>query len=132
MDAIVYVDCTGIPWRYLPQVTSRTGNTVYGYFATWQTDIVLEELSGLLRRLVREREGRNSEPSGCVLNSQIIKTGANVPLSDQGTDAGKRIIGRRRQMGCDTLGCRPFWSPRPASPRCPVSPPPTPASARRG
>ena len=65
---------------------------------------MFEQLSGLLRRLVREREGRNAEPSACVLDSQTIKTSANVPLSEQGTDAGKRIIGRKRHLGTDTLG----------------------------
>ncbi|WP_275898563.1 hypothetical protein [Streptomyces olivoreticuli] len=31
--------------------------------------------------LVRECEGRNAKPSPCVLDSQIIKISANVPLS---------------------------------------------------
>jgi transposase len=39
-----------------------------------------------------------------VLDSQTVKTSANVHLADQGTDAGKRIIGRKRHLGCDTLG----------------------------
>ncbi|GAA3113118.1 hypothetical protein GCM10010449_39210 [Streptomyces rectiviolaceus] len=39
-----------------------------------------------------------------MLDSQTIKTSANVHLADQGTDAGKRIIGRKRHLGCDTLG----------------------------
>lgn len=63
-----------------------------------------EQLSGLLRRLVREHEGRDAEPSACFLDSQTIKTSANVHLADQGTDAGKRIIGRKRHLGTDTPG----------------------------
>lgn len=39
-----------------------------------------------------------------MLDSQTIKTSANVPRAEQGTDAGKRIIGRKRHLGCDTLG----------------------------
>lgn len=77
---------------------------MYGYFAKWQQDGVFKQLTGLLRRLLREAEGRNSEPSACVLDSQTIKTSANVPLAGQGTDAGKRIIGRKRHLGCDPLG----------------------------
>lgn len=65
---------------------------------------MFEQLTGLLRRLVREAEGRGAEPSACVLDSQTIKTSANVHLKDQGTDAGKRITGRRRHLGCDTPG----------------------------
>jgi len=75
---------------------------VYGYFAKWQQDGVFEQLTGL-RRLVREAEGRGAAPSACVLGSQAVKTSANVHLADQGTDAGKRIIGRKRHLGCDTL-----------------------------
>lgn len=65
---------------------------------------MFEQLTGLLRRLVREQEGHHGEPSACVLDSQTIKTSADVQLKDQGTDAGKRIIGRKRHLGCDTLG----------------------------
>ncbi|GHE69348.1 DDE transposase [Streptomyces longispororuber] len=103
MNAVLYVDRTGIPWRYLP-LDFPPWATVYGYFTRWQTDGVFEELTGLLRRLVREREGRNGEPSACVLDSQTIKTSANMHLAGQGTDAGKRIMGRKRHLGCDTLG----------------------------
>ncbi|CAM5710505.1 Transposase IS4-like domain-containing protein OS=Streptomyces griseorubiginosus OX=67304 GN=DWG14_00086 PE=4 SV=1 [Streptomyces griseorubiginosus] len=103
MNAIRYVDRTGIPWRYLPHDFAPWA-TVYGYFAKCQQDGVFEQLTGLLRRLVREAAGRDAEPSACVLDSQTIKTSANVHLADQGTDAGKRIIGRKRHLGCDTLG----------------------------
>jgi hypothetical protein len=41
----------------------------------------------LLRRLLREGEGRNAEPSACVLDAQSIKTSANVPAAGQGMDA---------------------------------------------
>ncbi|MBQ0969565.1 MULTISPECIES: IS5 family transposase [Actinomycetes] len=103
MDAILYVDRTGIPWRYLPH-DFPPWETVYGYFAAWQKDEVIEQLNGLLRRLVREAEGRDAEPSACVLDAQSIKTSANVPAAGQGIDAGKKIAGRRRHIGVDTLG----------------------------
>ncbi|GCD33526.1 DDE transposase [Streptomyces chrestomyceticus JCM 4735] len=103
MDAILYVDRTGVPWRYLPH-DFPPNQTVYGYFAQWQRDGVFTQLTGLLRRLVREAEGRGAEPSACVLDSQTVKTSANVPRAGQGADAGKRIIGRKRHLGCDTLG----------------------------
>ena len=64
----------------------------------------VEQLTGLLRSRVREAEGHGAEPSACVLDSQAVKTSANVHLADQSTDAGKRIIGRKRHLGCDTLG----------------------------
>ncbi|GAA2950685.1 hypothetical protein GCM10020227_17290 [Streptomyces flavovirens] len=47
MDAILYIDRTGIPWRYLPH-DFPPWQSVYGYFAHWQTDGVLDRLTGLL------------------------------------------------------------------------------------
>lgn len=103
MDAILYFDRTGIPWRYLPH-DFPPWETVYGYFAAWQKGEVFEQLNGLLRRLVREAEGRDAEPSACVLDAQSIKTSANVPAAGQGIDAGKKIAGRKRHIGVDRLG----------------------------
>lgn len=40
------------------------------------------------------------------LDSQNIKPSTNVPLRGQGTDAGTRIIGRKRHLGCYTLRLR--------------------------
>jgi transposase len=55
-------------------------------------------------RLVREAEGRDAEPSACVLDAQSVKTSANMPAAGQGIDAGKKIAGRKRHLGVDTLG----------------------------
>ncbi|MBL1102628.1 IS5 family transposase [Streptomyces coffeae] len=103
MDAILYVDRTGIPWRYLPH-DFAPWETVYGYFAAWQKEGVFGQLNGLLRRLVRKAEGRDAEPTACVLDAQSIKTSANVPTAGQGIDAGKKIAGRKRHLGVDALG----------------------------
>lgn len=103
MDAILYVDRTGIPWRYLPH-DSAPWETVYGYFAAWQKDGVFDQFNGLLRHLVRKAEGRDTEPSACILDAQSIKTSDNVPVTGQGIDAGKKIAGRERHTGVDTLG----------------------------
>lgn len=40
MNAILYVDRTGIPWRYLPH-DFPPHQTVYGYFARWEADGIL-------------------------------------------------------------------------------------------
>ncbi len=56
---------------------------MYGYFAKWQHDGIFTQLSGLLRALVRTQQGRDPEPTACILDSQTIKTSANVPLSQQ-------------------------------------------------
>jgi transposase len=103
MDAILYVDRTGIPWRYPPH-DFAPWETVYGYFAARQKDGLFDQLNGLLCQLVRRAEGREAEPSACVLDAQSIKTSANVPATGQGIDAGKKIAGRKRHIGVDTLG----------------------------
>ncbi|WP_345572140.1 IS5 family transposase [Streptomyces plumbiresistens] len=103
MNAILYVDRTGVQWRYLPHDFPHW-NTVYGYFAKWQADGIFAQLNGLLRELVRQREGRNAEPSACVIDAQSVKTATSIPAKSQGTDAGKKIVGRKRSIVTDTLG----------------------------
>ena len=90
-------------WRYLPH-DFPNWNTVYGYFAKWQPDGIFAQLNGLLRELVRQREGRNAEPSACVIDAQSVKTATSIPATNQGTDAGKKTVGRKRSIVTDTLG----------------------------
>lgn len=47
---------------------------------------------------------RDAEPSACILDAQSVKTSADVPAAGQGIDAGKKIAGRKRHIGVDTLG----------------------------
>ncbi|MFB9909753.1 IS5 family transposase, partial [Allokutzneria oryzae] len=103
LDAILYVDRTGIPWRYLPH-EYPPWQTVYAYFAHWQRDGVFERLSGLLRRLTRTSSGRQAEPTACALDAQSVKTSTNAPRSTQGADPAKKIVGRKRSIVVDTLG----------------------------
>ena len=97
------MDRTEVQWRYLPH-DSPNWNTVYGYFAKWQSDGILVQLNGLLRELARQQEGRNESPSACVIDAQSIKTSTSVPASYQGTDNAKKIVGRKRSIVTDTLG----------------------------
>ncbi|MDX2939542.1 IS5 family transposase [Streptomyces ipomoeae] len=103
MNAILYVDRTGVQWRYLPHDFPPWA-TVYGYFAKWQKEGIFAQLNSILRELVRRSEGRNAEPSACVIDAQSVKTSTSVPAASQGTDAGKRIVGRKRSIVTDTLG----------------------------
>ncbi|MFK0259237.1 IS5 family transposase [Streptomyces sp. NPDC090445] len=103
LDAILYVDRTGIPWRYLPH-DYPPHQTVYACFARWQRDGVFEQLNGLLRRLVRASEGRDPEPTACIIDSQSVKTSTNAPATTQGVDVGKKIAGRKRNIVTDTIG----------------------------
>ncbi|GAA3311768.1 hypothetical protein GCM10020295_82170 [Streptomyces cinereospinus] len=39
-----------------------------------------------------------------MIDAQSVKTSTSVPASSQGTDAGKKIVGRKRSIVTDTLG----------------------------
>ncbi|MFI1370062.1 IS5 family transposase [Streptomyces griseochromogenes] len=103
MNAILYVDRTGVQWRYLPH-DFPPWETCYGYFAKWQKDRVFAQLTGVLRRLLRQQEGQVAEPSACVIDAQSVKTSTSVPAAGQGTDAAKKVVGRKRSIVTDTLG----------------------------
>jgi transposase len=50
------------------------------------------------------KESRKPEPTASVIDAQSVKTSTNVPLSSQGTDVAKKIVGRRRGILTDTIG----------------------------
>jgi transposase len=103
VNAILYVNRTGIAWEYLPH-DFPPYKTVYGYFAAWEKEGVTEAIHELLRGRVRRAAGRTEEPSAAVIDSQTVKTSSNVPEASQGIDAGKRVKGRKRHVATDVLG----------------------------
>jgi transposase len=102
-NAILYVNRTGIAWRYLPHDFPPHA-TVYGYFALWSKEGIFTELNYHLTGLVRDHHGRAAEPTASIMDTQSVKTSTNVPLETQGIDAGKKIVGRKRGIITDTLG----------------------------
>ena len=62
------------------------------------------QLTGVLRRLLRQQEGKGAELSARVIDAQSVKTSTSVPAAGQGTDAAKKIVGRKRSIVTDTLG----------------------------
>jgi len=103
VNAILYVNWTGIAWEYLPH-DFPPFKTVYDYYAKWEADGTTEVIHDELRRKVRKAAGRSEEPSAAILDAQSIRTSGNVPESSQGIDAGKKIKGRKRHIATDTLG----------------------------
>lgn len=47
---------------------------------------------------------RKPEPTASVIDTQSVKTSTNVPVTSQGTDAGKKIVGRKRGILTNTIG----------------------------
>lgn len=103
VNAILYVNRTGIAWEYLPH-DFPPYKTVYDYHAKWEKDGVIEAIHDALRGQVRRAAGREEQPSAALLDSQTIRTSSNVAEESQGIDAGKKIKGRKRHIATDTLG----------------------------
>ena len=102
-NAILYVNRTGIAWKYLPHDFPPHG-TVYSYYAAWRDEGIFARLGYELTGLARVKEGRSPEPTAAVIDTQSIKTSTNVPVTRQGADAGKKIAGRKRGIATDALG----------------------------
>jgi transposase len=101
LDAILYVVKGGIPWRYLP-TDFPPWKTVYHVFRKWTLNHLWAALNDALRTLVRKAQGKRSQPTAAVLDSQTVKSaGHGGPV---GFDAAKRIKGRKRHVLVDTLG----------------------------
>jgi len=103
VNAILYVNRTGMAWEYLPH-DFPPYKTVYDYYAKWEADGTTEAIHDALRRKVRAAAGRPGEPTVAILDAQSVKTSSNVPEGFQGIDAGKKIKGTKRHIATDTLG----------------------------
>ena len=73
VNALLYVLRNGVVWRALPH-DFPPWKTVYHYFSTWRRDGTLEAIHDLLREEVRRADGRKTEPSAAILDSQSVKT----------------------------------------------------------
>lgn len=91
VNAILYVLRSGCSWRMLPHEFPAWG-TVYHYFRQWQRDGVWDQILHTLRMQVRQKQGRNAEPSAGIIDSQSIKTSA-VRGPEKGFDMGKKNLG---------------------------------------
>src|SRR6516225_6733658 len=66
VNAIFYVNRTGVQWRYLPH-DFPPWDSVYYYFRKWGRDGTWDLIQRLLREEVRQEAGRQATPSlGCV------------------------------------------------------------------
>ncbi|MFI1212583.1 transposase [Streptomyces sp. NPDC020802] len=65
---------------------------------------MVKEFHDRLRPRIRERDGRGTEPTAGVIDSQSVKADAVVGLDSRGFDGGKLINGRKWHVVVDTLG----------------------------
>jgi putative transposase len=102
VNGILYMLRGGCPWRLLPHDLPAWG-TVYYYFRTWRLSGVWDKALEALRKQMRQKQGRDEEPSAAVIDSQSVKTSA-VRGPEKGVDMGKKIWGRKRHALVDVEG----------------------------
>jgi putative transposase len=101
VNVIFYALRSGCPWRLLPD-SFPPPTTVYRWFSFLCDRGIWQVINHRLVMLDRERTGRSASPIAAVLDSQSIRTAeAGGP---RGYDAGKKIMGRKRQVLVDTDG----------------------------
>jgi transposase len=103
IDAIRYLVDNGTKWRNLP-ADFPPWKRVYAFFRRWRDNALIREFHDRLRDRVRTAEGRNTEPTAAVMDSQSVKADATVKNDSRGFDGGKKINGRKRHLIVDCLG----------------------------
>ncbi len=73
VNGIFYVLRTGCGWEMLPHDLPPY-STVYQYFRRWQKTNVWQQMNNALRQQLRQVEGRNSQSSAALADSQSVKT----------------------------------------------------------
>ena len=112
VHAIFSVLRGGIAWRLiLKDLPPRT--TVYRWFAQWRDTGLFERINHRLVMADRERVGRDPSPRAAVIDSQSVKTIESG--GPRGSDAGKTVKGRKRQVMVDTDGRGLILEPQPAN-----------------
>ncbi|WP_433307490.1 IS5 family transposase [Actinoplanes sp. CA-030573] len=103
VDAIRYVVDNGCKWRALPS-DFPPWKTVYGFFARWAKNGVLEYVRDQLRRQIRVTAGRCARPVTAIIDSQSVKAAETVSRDTRGFDGAKLINGRKRHLIVDAKG----------------------------
>jgi putative transposase len=89
-DAVFYLLRSGCAWRMLPR-EYPPWQTVYYHFRKWRLDGRLRQAHERLREAVREAQGRNPDPSGAVIDSQVVKGSGVGGLYQTGSREGNGV-----------------------------------------
>jgi len=104
LNGIFYLVRTGCPWRLVPW-EFPPWKTVYHYVRTWRIDGTWKRGHTARREREQVRQGRDPQPSACIMDSQSVKTTGVGGI--RGDDGAKRLSGRKRHLLVDTLGLVP-------------------------
>lgn len=103
LDAILYVLRTGCAWRHLPREFPPWG-TVLRWFLRLSRTGIFERLAYALGQQDRERAGRDTSPTGAVVDAQAARSGGVGVAGPRGYDPARRVVGRKRHALTDTDG----------------------------
>ncbi len=73
VNALLYLNRTGCPWRLLP-TDFPNWNTARYYFDHWTLDGTFIRINDALRERARQKVGREPKPSAGIIDSQSVKT----------------------------------------------------------
>ena len=102
VNAVLYVTKNGCVWREVPG-EFPPWQTVYYYLSKWVKDGTWKSISDCLTTDYREKQGKKSQPTVAIVDSQSAKNSATCG-KDVGVDGGKLVKGRKRFYIVDTMG----------------------------
>lgn len=92
----------GCAWRLVPHGFPPWG-TVYYWFRRWRLDGLWQRVLVALRKATRQKEGRKSEPSAAIIDSQSVRIAEEFG-GNKGYDAAKCVPGCKRHLLVDISG----------------------------
>lgn len=103
VNAILYVTRTGCQWRMLPHEFPNW-RTVHDYHTIWEFNGTWRRMTDALRQQVRTARvpAAPADPATARIDSQSVKGAGRG--ADIGTGGGKKVRGRKRHIGVDSLG----------------------------
>jgi len=78
--------------------------TVHYYYRSFRLDGTWQRIHDTLREQVRRKADKKPTPSAAIIDAQSVKTDAPQKWGAHGSDAGKKIVGRKRHLIVDTFG----------------------------
>jgi putative transposase len=101
INACLYLQKTGCQWRFLPK-DFGPWQTVRTWHDRFRADGIWAEVAALLTRAVRQKRGRNPEPTTAILDSQSVVSGPQTGA--RGVDGNKKVKGIKRHVLTCSLG----------------------------
>ena len=87
VNAVLYINKTGCPWRQLPHDFPKYTTVSSFYQRAVKNGLWAKVLKKIVQK-TRTEAGRNAEPSYALIDSQSVKTTPGA--EDRGVDGGKK------------------------------------------